>query len=309
MSSEDHFFSWGEFEHYSEREYFEYLQDNLSEDYYVISSKYIESDDIHYEIDFIVICPNHVYLIEQKCWGDKVIGNDSRWEVHFKGTRVRRYPSPYRTVQKKQRLLLKEIRKIKGIKYFKTTSIIILGSPKTRKIEKDLQGNCSSITFSPEESLSIFRRHQTDSSKDRILSKQIYDHLTRNLRSLSYIQVDQIVLFSPDSWKLELKHEDDDMIILSEEGVPSSPFTLNIDVKSPSPRTESFKEAVDVLKDRLEPLFHATIARNEDYKENVRKICQSWTNTVQLGKIVPNKGYLPFIQLKTEEEIYKYLSE
>ena len=68
--------------------------------------------------------------------------------------------SPYELVQKKQTQLHDVIRKnYAGKRIPLVTSIIVVGSPPSRIIHKELNGNCASITYSPEESLKLFLGH------------------------------------------------------------------------------------------------------------------------------------------------------
>ncbi len=315
MSIDERFFNWSEFAHYSEREYFQYLKENLPNGFHVIHSKFIESKEIHYEIDFVVLCPNRIYLVEQKCWGNKVIGNDAQWEVYYDNNpEIRIEKSPYEIIQKKQRILHGFIRKKYGGKRIPTvTSIIVLGSPPSRIIQRELSGNCASITYSPEESLELFLKHnrfpnkreETSSKKN---SRALFDLLKRNLEPLKRIEVSKIVLSEQPVWNLELVIEEDSVKILEETGEISDRNKITFDVISPSLKTKSYFEAIDYLKEAIDRLINTSYEQHEQFITGIQKIAQSWYDAVRNGKVLPGLGYVPLLKIKNREDVYRYLS-
>ena len=315
MSLDERFLNWTTFEHYSEKDYFQFLQENLPQGFYVIHSKYIETKDIHLELDFIVICPGRIYLVEQKCWGHKVVGNDYEWEVYrHKDPEPIKRKSPYKLVQDKQRKFKTEIQELYGGKYIPIiTSVIVLGSPGRRKIERQLKGKCKSITFTPEESLTVFLQHDKyeDKKQETKLKKQsraIFDFMKRTLEDIDKIEIECISLMDSKGWELVLRTKNDEIYIEYERGNFSDPKSIMFDIKSPSLQTNYYFEALGYLKETIEKHLISSSKLQIPYIEGLLKISQNWVNTIKKGKILPGIEYIPLLKFKDLKDVYLYLS-
>ncbi|MHA1221974.1 MAG: NERD domain-containing protein, partial [Candidatus Heimdallarchaeaceae archaeon] len=316
MSENKFLFKWGEFEHFSEEDYFNYLEKELPSGYYVIHSKYLKTRNIHYEVDFIVICPKHIYLVEQKCWGDKIVGNDSTWEIYHKNNPKPTYrKSPYRTTQTKQRVLDEIIGKIcreKGLQKPYVTSIIVLGNPEKQDIDFELSGNCMDITHTPKDSVKLFLKHKRFSNKieeqkEKEKSKKIFIELKRDLEDLKKIEVNRIYISNKEKWSLILVNENGKINLVESSGELSN-TQIQIELDSPTPKTEYYYEAINCLKESLISFLSISLIKQTDYSKGVENICQSWLETLSKGKILPSIIEIPILKLNTSEDIFYFLA-
>lgn len=309
------FHHWTDFANYSEKDYLNYLKKRLPKGYYVIHSVYVKSGKIYQELDFVVLCPgNVIYVVEQKYWKCKIVGNDNEFRAIFPDYAETR-KSPFVSMQHKQRYLEGVIKKIRRAKS-RVTSMLVIGSPSKSKFPFELEGNIANISFTPEDTIKELLKHR-DKPKS---PENTYRELKKHLEKISMISISSIKLKSVKAnWNIEikskLKKKSDSLYLDSTIGDIKYSNDIEIFIRTRTDRSKllgNFYHIHESLTQRILYFLKIEVLQNSKYRNNIKyyieAICNSWFNSIKNGKLIDNTYLSPIRNFKTSKDIYETLS-